>query len=151
MDGAERNGRIGSRDPGLLAWLRLMRVHAAVNQRTTELVKRFDLTLAQFDVIAQVGSHEGSSQQELADALMVTKGNITQLLDRLEAGGLIERRHIPGRRGKFLFLTSAGWELNRRVVPEQETLITTIFAELPVEDRQQLNRMLARLDRALTK
>ncbi len=150
-EAVERNGRIGSRDPGLLAWLRLMRVHAAIDHRSTELVRQFELTLPQFDLIAQVGSHEGASQQELAEALMVTKGNITQLLDRLEERGLLERRQIPGRRGKFLFLTDAGWELNRRVVPAQEALITGLFAELSPDERQQLNGLLARMDRALTK
>lgn len=147
---AKRNGRLGSRDPGLLAWLRLMRVYAVIDRRTAELLKEFDLSVAQFDVIAQVGSHEGTTQQGLADALMVTKGNVTQLLDRLEERGLLERRSIPGRRGKCLYLTPEGWALNRRVVPAQEAMVTETFSCMPVEDRRQLNAMLGHLDRSLT-
>lgn len=150
METIERNGRIGSRDPGLLAWLRMLRVYARVDRRTAELLKTYDLTVAQFDVIAQVGSHEGTTQQGLADSLMVTKGNVTQLLDRLEERGLIERRQIPGRRGKCLFLTAEGWELNRRVVPAQEAMVCEAFSCVPVEDRQRLNAILGQLDRGLT-
>jgi DNA-binding MarR family transcriptional regulator len=146
---AERRGRLGRRDPGLLAWLRLMRVYTHVDRRTAELLKEYDLTVAQFDVIAQVGAHEGTTQQGLADALMVTKGNVTQLLDRLEERGLIERRQIPGRRGKCLFLTDPGWELNRRVVPAQEAMVYEAFSCVPVEDRQRLHTILTQVDRAL--
>jgi DNA-binding MarR family transcriptional regulator len=149
MEIAERSGRIGSRDPGLLAWLRLMRVYTRVDRRTAELLKEHNLTVAQFDVIAQVGAHEGTTQQGLADALLVTKGNVTQLLDRLEERGLIERRQIPGRRGKCLFLTAEGWELNRRVVPAQEAMVCEAFSCVPVEDRQRLHAILTQVDRAL--
>lgn len=149
METTERNGRIGNRDPGLLAWLRLLRVYTQVDRRTAELLKAYDLTVAQFDVIAQVGAHEGTTQQGLADSLMVTKGNVTQLLDRLENRGLIERRQIPGRRGKCLFLTAEGWDLNRRVVPAQEAMVCEAFSCVPVEDRQRLHGILTQLDRAL--
>lgn len=150
METGHRSGRIGSRDPGLLAWLRLLRVHTEVDHRTANLVKEYDLTVAQFDVIAQVGSHEGTTQQGLADSLMVTKGNVTQLLDRLENRGLIERRQIPGRRGKCLFLTPEGWALNRLVVPKQEAMVTHAFSCIPIDDRLRLNAILGQLDRGLT-
>ncbi|CAN5382961.1 MarR family transcriptional regulator [soil metagenome] len=150
METAQRSGRLGSRDPGLLAWLRLLRVYTEVDHRTSTLVKEYDLTVAQFDVIAQVGSHEGTTQQGLADSLMVTKGNVTQLLDRLEDRGLIERRQVPGRRGKCLFLTPSGWELNRLVVPKQEAMVAAAFSCISVEDRVRLNTILGQLDRGLT-
>ena len=38
-------------------------------------------------MLAKVGSTEGISQQELADALLVTKGNVCQLLDKMEGSG----------------------------------------------------------------
>jgi DNA-binding MarR family transcriptional regulator len=150
MEIAERNGRLGTRDPGMLSWLRMMRVYAHVDRRTAELLKEHDLTVAQFDVIAQVGAHEGTTQQGLADALMVTKGNVTQVLGRLEERGLIERRQIPGRRGKCLFLTADGWALNRRVVPAQEAMVCEAFSCVPVDDRQRLHAILSQLDRVLT-
>ena len=54
----ERRGRIGERDIGVIAWMRLARVYHLVDRATVELVKRYELTTAQFDVIAQVGAQE---------------------------------------------------------------------------------------------
>ena len=145
----ERRGRIGERDIGVIAWMRLARVYHLIDRATVELVKRFDLTTAQFDVIAQVGAKEGRTQQELADALLVTKGNITQLLDRLEERRLIERRTEPGRRGKMLYLTDSGWNLNRQVVPAQEAMIAGLFERLSGDDQSELNRILRQFNRSL--
>jgi len=146
---ADRHGRIGERDIGVIAWMRLARVYHLIDRATVELVKRFDLTTAQFDVIAQVGAKEGRTQQELADALLVTKGNITQLLDRLEERRLIERRTEPGRRGKMLYLTDSGWSLNRHVVPAQEAMIAALFDRLTGDDQIELNRILRQFNRSL--
>src|SRR5919199_136532 len=80
------------RQPGLLAWLRLVRVFQKVDRAATDSLRCRQLSPAQLDVLAKVGSSEGISQQELADALLVTKGNVCQLLDKMEANGLLERR-----------------------------------------------------------
>jgi DNA-binding MarR family transcriptional regulator len=133
----------------VLAWLRLARVYTAIDRRTAQFLRQFDLTTAQFDVIAQVGAHEGLTQQDLAEALLVTKGNVTQLLDRLEERGLIERRVEPGRRGKALYLTTTGWALNRQAVPAQEAMIASLFESLDLEDRNRLGALLRRIDRTL--
>src|SRR5260370_7633591 len=80
------------RTPGLLAWLRLVRAFQKVDRASTESLRCRQLSPAQLDVLAKVGSAEGISQQELADALLVTKGNVCQLLDKMEGSGLLERR-----------------------------------------------------------
>ena len=143
------SGRLQERDPGVLAWIRMARIHARVQALTADRLRAHDLTIAQFDVIAQVGGNEGMTQQELAGALLVTKGNVTQLLDRLEARGLIERRTEPGRRGNRLYLTDAGWRLNRAAVPEHEALVRDLFAGLSGDNARTMNRLLRQLDRSL--
>src|SRR5215211_6609984 len=117
-DGA-MSGDLGLRRPALLGWLRLMRVHQKVNRASGEQLKGWDLSLAQFDVLAHVGATEGISQQELADSLLVTKGNVCQLLDRMEGRGLILRRQEG--RAKRLFLTEEGRKLFDEAVPAQQT------------------------------
>ena len=139
----------GTRDSRVITWMRLARVYTLVDRETVNLLRRFDLSVAQFDVIAQVGAGEGRTQQELADALLVTKGNITQLLDRLETRGLIERRVEAGRRGKQIFLAEAGWALNREAIPAQEALIATLVGRLPVKDQDELNQILRRFQHLL--
>ncbi len=103
--------------------------------------------MAQFDVLAHVGAFEGMTQQELADSLLVTKGNVCQLVDKLEGRGLIFRRQ-QGRTNR-LFLTDAGRQLFEEVVPAQEAMISERFSALSGEEQTQLHELLRKLDGAL--
>jgi DNA-binding MarR family transcriptional regulator len=142
--------RGGIKRPSLIAWFRLARTFQRVDHKTAEHLKAFDLTVAQFDVLAQVGAAEGMTQQRLADALLVTKGNVCQLLDRMEARNLIERRPAESGRAKHLYLTEAGRVLNRTVVPVQEDLIDRSFSELTIDEQEQLARLLRKLEHSLS-
>ena len=145
---ARRSGRgRGVREPAVLAWLRLARIGQKIDRAGAAHLRRFGLSAAQFDVLAQVGAAEGSTQQELAQQLLVTKGNVTQLLDRMEQCGLLERRQEG--RAKRIFLTAAGRALRARVVPAHEQLIAEQFSALSREEQVQLLRLLGKVDRSL--
>jgi DNA-binding MarR family transcriptional regulator len=75
----------GLRHPGVLAWLRLMRVFQKIDGASARHFQSHEpkLSTAQFDVLAQIGAAEGRTQQELAESRLVTKGNNTQLLNRM--------------------------------------------------------------------
>jgi len=135
--------------PGLavLDWLRLTRVYQKVDRVSVCHLRQYGLSVAQFDVLARVGRAEGLSQQELADALLVTKGNICQLLDRMEEAGLIVRRQEG--RANHLFLTDAGRVLFDDVLPRQEALVGRIFGTLSPAEQSELLALLRRLDRSL--
>jgi DNA-binding MarR family transcriptional regulator len=139
--------RDGLRQPAVLAWLRLIRVYQQVERAASAPLRQHDLSPAQFDVIAHVGAAEGLTQQELAASLLVTKGNVTQLLDRLEGCGLIERRQLG--RAKRIFLTERGRTVFCQVVPAHEARISAQFAALSLEEQRELHRLLRKLDRAL--
>ena len=131
----------------MLAWLRMLRVSQKVERDLAEQLKIWGLNNAQFDVLAHVGAAEGITQQELADSLLVTKGNVAQLLDRMQKRGLIERR--PQGRINRLFLTEEGRRTFAEVVPTHETLIDEQLSVLSEEEQRQLFELLRRLDRAL--
>ena len=131
----------------MLAWLRLLRVTQKVERALARQLKLWGLNNAQFDVLAHVGAAEGITQQELADSLLVTKGNVAQLLGRMERRGLIERRS-QGRTNR-LFLTDEGRRTFTEVVPAHEALIDDRLSVLSEEDQKQLFELLRRLDRAL--
>src|SRR5207302_11183879 len=135
------------RRPGLLAWLRLVRVFQKVDRASTDSLRCRQLSPAQLDVLAKVGSAEGISQQELADALLVTKGNVCQLLDKMEGSGLLERR--PDGRLNRLFLTAQGRRVHDEVVPRHDALLADQFNSLPEQDQRELLRLLRQLDHAL--
>ena len=137
----------GLRRPGLLAWLRLMRVYQKVDRASAEHLRDWGLSVAQFDVLARVGSQAGIKQQEVADLLLVTKGNVCQLLDRMEDRGLILRRREG--RANHLFLTEAGRRLYDEAVPAQEAMVSERFSALSNEEQAQLHELLRKLDTSL--
>lgn len=139
--------RGSGRDHAVLAWLRLLRVYQQVSRSAAEQVGSAGLSLAQFDVLAHVGADEGCHQQQLADALLVTKGNVTQLLDRMEECGLVERRQVG--RTKCIYLTERGRSLRADVVPAHEAVIADRLGVLSTEEQRQLLRLLRKLDQAL--
>jgi len=135
------------RTTGLLAWLRLARVFQKVDRVATESLRWRQLSPAQVDVLAKVGSSEGISQQELADALLVTKGNVCQLLHKMEGSGLLERR--PDGRVNRLFLTDQGRRLYDEVVPRHDAMLAEQFNTLSEPDQRALLRLLRQIDHSL--
>ncbi|MGI8968745.1 MAG: MarR family winged helix-turn-helix transcriptional regulator [Chloroflexota bacterium] len=139
--------RRNTRSWAVLGWLRLARVFQKVDRLSADELRAENLSVAQFDVLAHVGSTYGPTQQELADSLLVTKGNVCQLLDRMEKRGLLERRQ-DGRANR-LFLTDCGRALYTRVVPNHEFEIDGLFAPLTRAEQLELLRLLRKLDRSL--
>jgi MarR family transcriptional regulator for hemolysin len=63
------------------------------------------LTRAQWQALFHLARNEGCNQATLADLLEVEPITLARLVDRLELGGLVERRSDPGdRRARLLFL-----------------------------------------------
>src|SRR5919107_4348543 len=125
METISRTYRSRLRRPAVLAWLRLARVFQKIDTRSERFFRSHGLNTAHFDVLAQVGAARGITQQELADALLVTKGNISQLLSKLEQVGLITRRQEG--RTNCLSLTERGQAVFQLVVPQQEALIADLL------------------------
>ncbi|GAC1324779.1 MAG: MarR family transcriptional regulator [Chloroflexota bacterium] len=143
----DRDRTGGLRQVSVLAWLRLARVFQKIEHSVEEHCRCHGLSAAQFDVLAHVGAAEGITQQQLADRLLVTKGNVCQLLDRMERGDLLRRRQ-EGRANR-LFLTPKGRELYGQVVPAHESVIAEQFIALSTHEQEQLLALLRKLDRAL--
>ncbi len=129
------------------AWIRLVRVHDRMGRLLEQQLRGHGLTLGQFDVLTHVARCEGQSQQELADELLVTKGNISHLVDRLAAAGFLERRDGPGRIRR-LHMTPAGTALLGRVVPPHEALISELLEPMADRDLVALHTLLRGLDLA---
>ena len=81
---------------------RLMRVRADQHARLT------GMTRAQWVILVWLERKPGITQNELASLVEVEPITIARLVDRLEARGVVERRHDPrDRRVRRLHLTEA--------------------------------------------
>ena len=147
METTSRTYRSRLRQPAVLAWLRLARVFQKIDTRSERFFRSQGLNTAHFDVLAQVGAARGMTQQELADALLVTKGNISQLLSKLEQSGMITRQQ--NGRTNCLSLTARGQAVFDTVVPQQEALIAELLTPLSDDEQRELLRLLRKLDQAI--
>ena len=130
--------------PAVLAWLRMNRVVSRTHQAAAELLRQRGLTHAQFAAIAQVGAGRDLTQQELAKRLLVTQGNVCQLLDGLEKKGLVKRQKVG--RSNHLHLTPRGQEVFSEVVPEHEKWQASRMNALTEAEQKELLRLLRKLD-----
>ena len=128
---------------GLLLWFRLSRFYNKSIRETNQHLKEWKVSAAQFDVLAQVGGRDRLTQQELGNKLFVTKGNITQLLNKMEQLEWI-RREQEGTT-KYISLTEKGRALYEEIVPPQETFQAEQFQNLNVEEQHQLLQLLKKL------
>jgi DNA-binding MarR family transcriptional regulator len=131
-------------------WLYLMRLMKKISARLDVHLEQYDLTPAQFDVLAQLRTSPGMLQQELADRLLVTKGNVVGLLNRMERADLVKRElHPDDGRAHLVSLTARGSALADQVVPEHEALIVEYFAVLDPADRITLHDLARKFKRKL--
>jgi DNA-binding MarR family transcriptional regulator len=127
----------------------LLRFHNRLERRMGEALGVHGLTLPQFDVLATLWHGEGITQQELAERLLVSKGNVVGLIDRVGAAGWVERRPDPeDRRANRLYLTEAGREILARAWPCQVALGQKIFGTLTEGELRLMHELLERLEQA---
>ncbi|MFM9845738.1 MAG: MarR family winged helix-turn-helix transcriptional regulator [Hyphomicrobiaceae bacterium] len=87
---------------------------------------------------------------ELADSVVITRTNLTRLVDRLETAGLVARApDSDDRRGSYAVLTPAGRAMRRRIWPVYGRAIDELFdIHLKGVERRLMSRALTRILRA---
>ncbi|KRE49359.1 MarR family winged helix-turn-helix transcriptional regulator [Paenibacillus sp. Soil522] len=145
MDQKDTESFLSKRDErlGLMIWFRLSRVYNQSLRESHQHLKKWNLSAAQFDMLAQVGAHDRLTQQQLADKLFVTKGNITQLLGKLEELGLVRREQEW--KTKYVSLTEKGKALFNDVVPVQEQFQASQYNALDRDEKRQLLDLLKKI------
>ncbi|MGA2041826.1 MAG: MarR family transcriptional regulator [Roseiarcus sp.] len=133
-------------------WLRLLacanRIEAALQRR---IVAAFGITLARFDLLAQLERAGGAlTMSEASRRMMVTNGAITGLVDRLESEGLVAREaHPEDRRAIFVRLTEDGRARFLAMAREHEGWTVALLAGLSAQDKKRLLAGLGALKRGL--
>jgi DNA-binding MarR family transcriptional regulator len=129
------------------AWGALARTHAAVSQRLQEALAQGDFPpLPWYEVLATVAEAPDQRMRmgDLAEALVITRGGLTKLVDRLVKAGLLERTFCESdRRVSYATLLPAGVnmlvEMRPVIVGELELAFS---ANLSVEQANELRETL---------
>ncbi len=145
---AGQGNPLGTCSPHHEAWRSLARTHAAVSGRLQDALAGSELPpLAWFEMLAAIAAADGQRMKmgDLAEALVITRGGLTKLVDRLVKAGLIERTFCEtDRRVSYATLLPAGAELLEEMVPVVSAELELAFAARLSE--RQADELRATLD-----
>jgi MarR family 2-MHQ and catechol resistance regulon transcriptional repressor len=133
-------------ETALRLWVTLARCYATYSKAIAAKVQDYGLTTPQFGTLEALYHLGPLSLGELADKLLVTGGNVTYVMDRLEDQGLVYRYRRPDdRRVIQARLTEEGHDLVAEVFPGHTSYIEHLSGHLDLEEQRMLADLLKRL------
>jgi DNA-binding MarR family transcriptional regulator len=132
----------------LRLWLRLLRVTRLTEAELREFLRvDHSSTLPRFDVMAALHrSDRELTMSELSQFLLVSNGNTTTVVDRLELDGFVERRpSASDRRVVRVALTEAGRRHFEQLAADHEARIDSLFSTVSSADLDVLDEILQRI------
>lgn len=133
-------------------WLRLLTCSITIEKRVRRrLVEEFDTTLPRFDVLAALARRDrGMTMGELSQALLVSGGNLTNIVRQLERQKLLTMARDPAdRRSWLVTITPLGRGHFQQIAMEHHHWIAAMFAGMSHDQTQRLYDLLAGLKRSL--
>ena len=132
------------------AWAVFLTAHAVLVEAVEARLAKAGLPpLAWYDVLWALERYGGGRRRmhELADLVVLSRSNLTRLVDRLEKARLVRR--VPSeddRRGAYAEITAEGRNLRRRMWPAYAAAIEELFgARLSGAEAEAVGRALERV------
>ena len=108
---------------------------------------KYDTTLPRFELLSALDRvPDGLSMGELSSWLMVTKGNVTGIAERLSEDGFIKRNPTPTDRRSFcVTLTPKGKKAYKEMEEQYESLLDKLFSGVSLDDSDMFTGVLAKV------
>lgn len=117
-----------------------------LDSRTLSIAGTYGLSFSQFMVLEVLFSKGKLSISEVRDAILSSVGTISLVVSNLEKMGYIKREADQNdKRICILSLTDAGYDLIKKIVPENEKMINTYMERLEENERKSLLALLKKL------
>lgn len=127
------------------AYVALVRLADRMHAEVSSGLLLCGLTATQFSTLKVLRTNGELTQREIAKLVLKTEGNLTQVLDRLEALGYIQRaRSETDRRQSRVSLTDLGAQVFDREYPDHLSRIQSAMDAYTVEECQTLLDLLAK-------
>ncbi len=122
------------------------RFHQVCLGAAAEVFEPEGITPGEYGMLAAIQDSSGPDQRRLAATLGIDPVNAGQMIDRLEAADLVQRRIDPGdRRARLLSMTPKGEALRQRLRPAALEVQDRILAPLSDIERATLLELLTRV------
>lgn len=132
----------------LKMWIRLLGVARMAEGDLREFLRvKHATTLPRFDVMAALyRRRDAVTMSQLSRMLLVSNGNATMVVDRLEKDGLVRRTpSASDRRTVFVALTPQGLSQFENLAAEHEAEVSRLFATLSETDLDTLTEIFRRM------
>lgn len=117
-----------------------------LRQTSLESLAHWDVTPSQARALRVLTHHDMMRPSELSDRLHIAPRSATEVVDGLEAKGLVERRPDPqDRRATLVAVTEHGITVGKAIREASGTEAERVFDKLSATDRAHLARILRRL------
>jgi DNA-binding MarR family transcriptional regulator len=131
-------------------WARFVRAEQLLLEKVEADLKAAELPpLVWYDVLLELVRESGGRlrQRDLNARMLLTKYNLSRLIDRMEDEELVRREAVDhDARGAYVTVTEAGRKMQRKIWPVYEQAISVYFARhLDAAELDQLGRLLAKL------
>ncbi|AJP71370.1 MarR family winged helix-turn-helix transcriptional regulator [Sphingomonas hengshuiensis] len=116
------------------------------------LADHCDLTFAEWRVLSRLAPIDGATVRQVAQMAWVDRAEVSRAASTLEDRGLVTRRDNPAdRRAPILFVTPKGQAEYERLLPIRAGFHRGLTEDMPAEDRETLDRLLAQIGKKLGK
>lgn len=125
----------------------IMRAHQILNAQLDATLRPFGITFSRYEaLVLLVHSHDGALPlSKIGERLQVHATSVTNVIDRLEAAGLVRREPNPrDGRGTLAVITDEGRKVADKATAEFNSARFAMSA-LPASDLDALFRILRRL------
>jgi DNA-binding MarR family transcriptional regulator len=147
----KHDGALGDRS-SVRVWLRLLSCTMAIEKEVQRRFAERGMTLPRFDVLAALDRHGELNMGALSQALLVSNGNVTQLVQKLVREGLVEMHKPPAdRRSSIVRLTSEGREMFGRLARAHQDWIDQMVGGLDYTQRERIYVALGSLKMSIAK
>ena len=147
----KHDGALGDRS-SVRVWLRLLSCTMAIEKEVQRRFAERGMTLPRFDVLAALDRHGEMNMGALSQALLVSNGNVTQLVQKLVRDGLVEMHKPPSdRRSTIVRLTPEGREIFARLARAHQDWIDQMVGGLDYTQRERIYVALGVLKMSIAK
>jgi DNA-binding MarR family transcriptional regulator len=132
----------------------LMRIGTRMATGFDQHFAKLGITQAQFRILLAVweeGGEEGIAPSVLADYLLIERGTVSVLTDRLVRGGWLFRKAGDSRRTYKLILTDAGQSVLLDAIPRAIALANHTLSGISPAELRQLRNSLELIEARLRK
>lgn len=133
------------------AVFKIVRTAEALVKTANNFFKKYNVTTAQYNVLFVLNSSDARvNQNYIGEQLVVSRSNVTGIIDRLEKSGYVIRQgDLEDRRVKFVSLTDKGRDLIERAGDDYFSALGQIMRFLSSKEKETIIKILSKIKKGI--